>query len=277
MTDENSNGYYSEYDLNSGTHNNWRRSKDWPKAGKGDLSVWAVIPAMFIIAFIFADLTTDLLWDLFYLLLGLFLLCKFRNQNIYQLNRFFMQRFRVKNKRNTPFWLERTLFSIMLVLLINILDIKDNNLAYAKFEIVIPPKAQPVDHFKSSGEIYLQGGFGKDVKLYDLMNLLLPQPLSAEFATSELKDIKVSWYSDGRIFLNEVLANISRRYGVQFTWRNAAGILEVKWDTGICKKVIQEAREEQINYSNQVGASPAEPYRFIQRILSKEQQMEIIC
>lgn len=277
MTDENSNGYYSEYDLNAGTHNNWRRSKNWPIAGKGDLNVWAVIPAFFIIAFIFADLTTDLLWDIFYLVLALFFICKFRKQNIYQLNRFFMQRFRVKSKRNTPFWLEKTLFSLALILCLNVIDIATNNIAQAKFEIVIPPKKQSVDPFKSSGEIYLQGGFGKDVKLYDLMNLILPQPLSAEFSNSELKDIKVSWYSDGRIFLNEVLANISRRYGVQFTWRNAAGILVVQWDTGTCKKVIQESREDQVRYSNQTGVAPAEPYRFIQKILSKEQQMEIIC
>jgi hypothetical protein len=277
MNKEDNSGYYAKYDLHSGTHNTWRRTKNWPKVGKGDLAVWAVVPATFLLALVFGTMLTEYLWDAFYFVSALGIVCKMRKQNITQLVRFGLQRFGVKGKRNTPLWLERSLFAIVLTTSVGLLGAGVNSNAYAKFEIVIPPKQTVVDNFVSSGKIYLQGGFGKDVKLNDLMLLILPQPLSAEFANSELQDLKVSWYSDGKIYLNEVLANISRRYGVMFIWRNAAGILEVKWDNGTCKRVIEESREEQENYSNKIGIRTAEPLKVIEKTINQEQQLEIIC
>jgi hypothetical protein len=277
MNKDDNNGYYANYDLHAGTHNTWRRTKNWPKVGKGDLAVWAVVPATFLFSLLFGNMVTEYLWNVFYFISFLFVVCKMRNQNVNQLVRYLLQRFRVKHKRNTPLWLERSLFAIVLTASVGIFGVGMNSQAYAKFEIVIPPREAAVDTFVSSGKIYLQGGFGKDVKLNDLMLLILPEPLSAEFANSELKDLKVSWYSDGKIYLNEILANISRRYGVMFVWRNAAGILEVQWDKGTCKRVIEESRNEQLNYSNQLGTRPAEPLRVIEKTINKEQQMEIIC
>lgn len=275
---DNRNGHYSDYDLFSGSHNNWRMSYRWPVIGKGELRVWVAIPMSWIFAFFFADLTTSLMWDIFWGICFLAFLSKMKKMDIFQLKRFFLQRFRVKSKTNTPYWKERSNFYqyatacvLASCLMMNPTD------SMAKFEIVIPPKQQPVDSFVSSGQIYLQGGFGKDVKLVDLMNLILPSPLSPEFMSAELKDLKVSWYSDGKIYLNEVLAGISRRYGVQFMWRNSAGILEIKWDNGVCKKIMEESREQQRNYSKQIGYETQTPLRVIQKVINYEQQLEIVC
>lgn len=264
--------------MSSGTRNTWRMTYRWPMIGKGDLKIWAVIPVTWLFAFIFAGLTTEMLWYPFYLLCGLSLVCKMRRQDVIQLKRFVLQRLLIKHKGVTPVWKERSFFyQVAPLLLVVTSTMCIPNSAEAKFEIVIPPKQAPVDTFVSSGQIYLQGGFGKDVKLVDLLSLLLPTPLSAEYANSEIKDLKVSWYSEDRIFLNEVLASISRRFGVLFTWRNREGVLEVKWDNGVCKQIISESVEKQFEYSKSLGYELQSPKRVITKVINPQLQMEVVC
>ncbi|MDI5833292.1 hypothetical protein OCF84_20800 (plasmid) [Shewanella xiamenensis] len=278
MTAEKDLGYYSHYDLNSGTRNTWRMTYRWPVIGKGDLKVWALIPATWLIAFIFSGLLTEMLWYPFYILCTIALLCKFSRRDPMQLKRFLFQRLSINHKTATPVWSERSnFFQVMIGIAIMSTNFLISDNAYAKFEIVIPPKQAQVDSYASSGQIYLQGGFGKDVKLYDLLSMLLPTPLSAEYANAEIKDLKVSWYSSDRIYLNEVLASISRRFGVLFTWRNREGVLEVRWDNGVCKKIIAESIQKQAEYSKSIGYEIQSPQRVVTKITNPQLQMEIVC
>ncbi|MBE8233439.1 MAG: hypothetical protein HAW67_06845 [Endozoicomonadaceae bacterium] len=265
-----------KYNLESGKLNDWRKSKDWPKIGKGDLSCWSAVPAGLLFAMLFGG-KISFIWDMFYLILAANVLCKLSKRNLFQFKRYLMQRWRVKAKSATPYWL--TSSKLMVGIITSVLFVSGTpTTAHAAFEIVVPQTAKTADTFESSGDIFLEGGFGKDVQLSTLLQQVLPKPLRAEFAHAELKDLKVDWYAGKRVYLNSVLADINRRYGVLFLWKHSAGVLNVDFDKGLCEKVRSESLEQRTHNATELGlGQPEKALKFIRYTVSDVRSTEYIC
>ncbi|QIR16532.1 hypothetical protein [Shewanella aestuarii] len=270
-----SNNKYDDYDLTSGSLNNWRMSAKWPIAGKGDASMWAGNIILLLLCIFFGAII-PLMWEILYVMLALNVICKMKKMNITQIIRHFSQRMGTKVKNATPFW-KRTDHYAVLLIITAIATPLTSPTAQATFEIIIPKAAPAVDPMIASGEKLIEGGFGRDVKLIDLMSQILPRPYDAEFQNSEIQDMKVSWYANDRVYLNAVFADISRRYGLLFTWKPTSGLMNVSWDSGICRKVIAEndsnrAADAEM-YKTQQQAMPA----FIQKTINDVTGEVIVC
>lgn len=260
----------SKFNLKEGCKNEWRMTGKWPAAGKYGFKIWAVIPMLLVLCFLFGGFVT-LLWDVFYLLSVLFVLSLILKKDIAQMWTWLTCRFGFKNKTSHESWKMVALMAALSVPAIS------PTKAEAAFEIIIPPAAQSVDPFVQSGELYLEGGFGREVKLVDLLKQILPSPYHAEFFNSEIMDLKVNWYAEQRVFLNTVLADISRRYGVLFTWHKSAGLLSVSFDIAQCRVALAENENERARYAEMVGSAPQALPEFVRKIIDAKSQMEIIC
>jgi len=269
-----SNNIYDKYDLVSGSHNYWRMSAKWPIAGKSDASIWAVNVIAFAVAAFFGGLM-GFLWDVFYLVLILNVICKFSKLNAFQLSRWILQRVGVKRKQATPYWRQGSGFVLAFCIASSFLMVSPK--VEATFEIIIPKAKPQIDPMVASGEHLIEGGFGRNVKMVDLMFQILPKPFEAEFYNSEIQDMKVSWFAKDRVFLNAIFADISRRHGLLFTWKPSSGLINVSWDKGQCRKVIAEndrqRSEDAATYQTQERVRPA----YVSKVIDDVTGELIVC
>ncbi len=261
----------SNFNLKEGCKNEWRMTAKWPAAGKFSIKIWAVIP-MFLVLYLLFGGFVPLIGDFLNVLIALFVLSKILKKDVAQMWTWLTCRFGVKHKTSNESW---KVFSLIVCL--SMLPAVVPSDAQAAFEIVIPPSAKAVDPFDQSGELYLEGGFGREVKLVDLLKQILPSPYHAEFFNSEIMDLKVNWYAESRVFLNTVLADISRRYGVLFTWHKSAGLLSVSFDIAQCRIALAENENERRSYAERIGTAPQALPEFVRKIIDARSQMEIIC
>ncbi|MBO1897652.1 hypothetical protein HNW13_018095 [Shewanella sp. BF02_Schw] len=269
-----SNNVYENYDLTTGNTNNWRMSAKWPKAGKGGASVWGVHAILLLVSLFFGGFI-PFLWELFYLVVILNVICIFKSMNLLQFKRLVLQKMGVKAKRATPFWRHGSNFGLVLCVLAS--SVMMTPPVNASFEIIVPKASPQVDPMIATGEPLIEGGFGRNVKMVDLLFQILPKPYEAEFYNSEIQDMKVSWYAKGRVYLNAVFADISRRHGLLFTWKPSSGLLNVSWDTGQCRKVIAEHDKQRAvdadTYKTKERARPA----FIRQVINDVTGEVIVC
>jgi hypothetical protein len=266
---------YQEYDLHSGSLSYWRRTAKWPVAGKDSASVWATIP-LFLLFCIFFGGAAAILWTLFYIKVVIFIMCKFLKMNVSQLFRYVLQRAGITHKRGTAYWKMKQL-SVALIVALTIPLLIVPTSSEAAFEIIVPTKNIPLDSFASSGEIYIDGGFGRNVKMIDLLRQILPSPYDAEFFNSEIQDMKINWYAEDKVFLNSVLADISRRYGLLFKWKPSSGVIYVSWENGQCKKAIKEDEALRSSEAERMDTFLQKRPTFIRKITNEITQEEIIC
>ncbi|GGB66171.1 hypothetical protein GCM10011607_28570 [Shewanella inventionis] len=266
---------YDDYDLTSGSLNYWRMSSKWPIAGKGDASIWASHVILLLLCIFFGGII-PFVWDLLYIMIALNVICKMKKMNINQIFRHLLQRVGLKGKKATPFWRHTSNFCLAIVVMSTVSTAVVPEVQ-ASFEIIIPKATPAVDPMVASGEQLIEGGFGRDVKLIDLMFQILPKPFEAEFQNSEIQDMKVSWYADQRVYLNAVFADISRRYGLLFTWKPTGGLINVSWDTGICRKVIAEHDEDRAADAEKFKTTEQARPAFIRKKINDVTGEVIIC
>ena len=129
--------------------------------------------------------------------------------------------------------------------------------AFAGFEIVDEKKNHPVTNASS---VYLpfsevKSGFGNDVRLEDVVSILVNKPWQFQFISKEIKALKVSWLSKGST-VSEIIAQLGRNYGVEAYYVQSAGEIHLDWASGFCHEKIKDekARREAFNKQILLGA-----------------------
>ena len=128
-----------------------------------------------------------------------------------------------------------------------------DNRAVAGFEIVDTPKQviQPklnVEHLPFSEA---RSGFGKDVRLEDVISILINKPWQYEFISKEIKALKVSWLSRGSS-VSEIIAQIGRNYGVEAYYVESAGEVHLDWASGFCDSRIEAEKNRRAAFNEQI-------------------------
>lgn len=139
--------------------------------------------------------------------------------------------------------------SIMLAMLL----LPTSNPATAGFEIIDEDKPKivlkktdlnmPFSDFKA--------GVGSNVRLEDVVKVLIERPWKYEFVSKEIRALKVSWLSRNST-ISEVLAQIGRNYGVETYYVESAGEVHVDWASGFCSEKIEEEKLRRDEFNKQI-------------------------
>jgi hypothetical protein len=116
--------------------------------------------------------------------------------------------------------------------------------ANAGFEILAEVKP-PVVKNNDMGKPFtsVKTGVGDDVRLEDVIQILMDAPWKPEFVSKELQAIRVSWYSQ-RSTSSEILAQIGRNYGIETYFVESTGKLFIDWSKGLCENAIADKKQE---------------------------------
>jgi hypothetical protein len=114
----------------------------------------------------------------------------------------------------------------------------------AGFEIISKQKPQP-ETSNDSGKPFttVKVGVGDEVRLEDVIRILMDAPWKPEFVSKELQALRVSWYSK-RSSASEILAQIGRNYGVETYYVESTGKLFVDWSKGLCEAEIKAKKQK---------------------------------
>jgi hypothetical protein len=116
--------------------------------------------------------------------------------------------------------------------------------ANAGFEILVEPK-QPIGNTTDMSKPFtaIKIGVGDEVRLEEVIGILMDAPWKPEFVSKELQALRVSWYSQ-RSTSSEILAQLGRNYGIETYFVESTGKLFVDWSKGFCETEIKAKEQE---------------------------------
>jgi hypothetical protein len=118
------------------------------------------------------------------------------------------------------------------------------DLANAGFEIL--PEQKPKSIIMDGlGKPFttVKVGVGDDVRLEDVIRILMDPPWKPEFVSKELQALRISWYSNSSS-TSEILAQIGRNYGVETYYVESTGKIFIDWSKGLCEAEIKAKKQE---------------------------------
>lgn len=115
--------------------------------------------------------------------------------------------------------------------------------ATAGFEIIDTEKKPEILKQNSHVPFSLpKSGVGNDVRLENVVNVLIERPWKYKFVSKELQALRVSWLSRDNA-VSEVIAQLGRNYGIESYYVETAGEVHIDWASGFCaEKIVEEKR-----------------------------------
>jgi hypothetical protein len=131
--------------------------------------------------------------------------------------------------------------------------------ANAGFEIISKQSSKPeLRNDLSRPFTTVKVGVGDDVRLEDVIRILMDSPWKPEYVSKELQALRVSWYSK-RSSASEILAQIGRNYGVETYYVESTGKLFVDWSKGLCEKEIEAKKQKRKEIKSWLMMNSKEP------------------
>jgi hypothetical protein len=96
-----------------------------------------------------------------------------------------------------------------------------------------------------------KSGFGNDVRLEDVISILINKPWQFDFISKEIKALKVSWLSRGST-VSEIIAQLGRNYGIETYYVESAGEIHLDWSSGFCSAKIEEERVRRNKFNEEI-------------------------
>lgn len=179
---------------------------------------------------------------------ALYLFCKIKKIKIRMLPRYIRVLLSGGKKHMAhPGWRKKTLFSIMTLLTCSLGQI-DN--AKADFVLADASSYTPAvsrSRAVSTGSAAPSGlgsagyykGFGHDVRLESVMEMLKPKTWVVRFKSAEMKNILIDFRSEGMTY-EDLLTDIAARYGLKISYGKTSGVITVDWKQNECHKHTDE-------------------------------------